>query len=800
MRKLNNLLQDQIDKHLAGTTIPEHFLEFLRIVSDTYEQLAGRTGKGMLAQQTHLEVSQRIAHIGSWELDIENTNDLNSNPVTWSDETYRILGLEPGKVSPSAELFFSLVHPDHKEPLREAVHMAIKNGRPYDIEHIVILADGSEKVVQARSSTLFDLNKKTPIRLRGTLQDITERKRADEQLQKANNELRTLFENMQEAFFSVDMQTLQLLQMSPACEQIYGYPQQDFIDNPTLWYEMILEEDRQAILDNDSALYKGYSVTNTFRTRDKNGKIKWLESKITPTLNREGKLIRVDGTASDITKRKEVEIALRDSEYKFRSLIENNSDAIMILDKDAVASYASNSLERVSGYTPEEVIGRSELNFIHPSDLSVAQHYLDNAIINPGKTISVSYRRLKKGGTYIWCEGTLTNLLNEPAVNGIIVNFRDITERKDAEAALSDSEYRFRSIIQNSSDVILIVNEKSEIKFASDSLKRITGYSPKDVIGISSVSFVHPEDVFKIQRSRVDLLNNPGKTNTLQYRRKKKDESYIWCESVATNMMSDPIVRGIIVNFRDITEQKQYIEALTTSNEDLKKTNMELDRFVYSVSHDLRAPLSSMLGVLQLVQSDVSDPLVLNDLQLIEGSIKKLDGFILDILDYSRNSRLETKLEVISFNDITSEVMSHLKYMGAGSTYIDIRVQITENENFYSDKGRISMILNNLISNAIRYSNPDADHPFVDINITSSEKEAFIRIKDNGIGISEENQQKVFDIFYRISATSIGSGLGLYIVKESVAKLQGYVLLESVPGEGSEFIIHLPNLIKISNR
>jgi PAS domain S-box-containing protein len=798
MLKLNNLLQEQIDKYLGEAAIPGHFHEFLEVVSKTYEHLTTIDTKEQFAQQhqTHLEVSQRIAHIGSWELDIENVADINSNLLIWSDETFRILGMEPGSVKPYAGTFFSLVHPDDAPLMLRAFNLAITDGTPYDIEHRILLPGGVEKVVQARSATLFDSVTNKPLKLRGTLQDITERKRADEQLQKANNELRTLFTNMQEAFFSLDMETFQLLQMSPACEQVYGYSQEDFKKDPNLWYEIILEEDRQAILIKDSELYTGRSVINTFRAKDKNRNIKWLEAKITPTLNKEGKLIRIDGATSDITKRKEIETALRNSEDKFRSLIENNSDAIMIIDRHAIASYASNSVERVTGYFPEEVVGRSILNFIHPSDLSAAQKHLDDIVSNPGKILSATYRRLKKGGSYIWCEGTIKNLLDDPAVKGIIVNFRDIAERKNAEAALRDSEYRFRSIIQNSSDVILIVNERSEIKFASDSLRRITGYQPQEVIGIPSVSFVHPDDVFKIQRSRVDLLNNPGKTNTVQYRRIKKDGTYIWCESVATNMMADPIVKGIIVNFRDITEQKKYIEALTASNEDLKKSNMELDRFVYSVSHDLRAPLSSMLGVLQLVQSDVTDTVILGDLQLIEGSIRKLDGFILDILDYSRNSRLETKLEVISFNDITREVMNHLKYMGGGSTDIDIRVQIEEDSNFYSDKGRISIILNNLISNALRYSKPDRTDPFVEINIISDAKETFIRIKDNGIGISKENQVKVFDIFYRVSSNSIGSGLGLYIVKESVSKLQGYIQLNSTPGEGSEFLIHLPNLVK----
>ncbi|SFD55695.1 PAS domain S-box-containing protein [Chitinophaga sp. CF118] len=684
MHILNSLLQEQINKYQGETPIPEYLSNFLSIVSETYEHyekdqkllgdVLNSEGNGKeeaVAHQEHLEISQQIAHIGSWELDIENLEDTSRNRLAWSDETYRILGFEPGSVTPSTEVFFSRVHPEEVELMRNIVKDAVTNGQPSNIEYRLLLPDGMEKFILARSETLVDPKTKAPLKLSGTIQDITDRKKAEEELRIANNELRTLFENMQEVFFSVDMETFQQLQMSPACEQVYGYPREAFIENPNLWYEMILEEDRHIISANDPILFAGQSVINTFRTRNKDGKIKWLEVKITPTLNKEGKLIRIDGIAADVTKRKEVENALRDSEYKFRSLIENNSDAIMI------------------------------------------------------------------------------------------------------------------------------INENAEIVFSSNSLFRITGYHPEDVIGIPNITFIHPDDIISIQKSREDLLSNPGKTNTIQYRRRRKDGSYIWCESIATNMMEDPIMHGIIINFRDITERKEYIEALKASNEDLKKIKMEMDRFVYSISHDLRAPLTSMLGVLQLIQSEVTDTLVLSDLQLIEGSIKKLDGFILDILDYSRNSRLEIKLQAVCFNDITNEVMNHLKYMGKGKTTIDIRVDINEDLYFYSDKGRLTIILNNLISNAMRYCNPEVAHPFVEINITSTSREVNIRVKDNGIGISEENQQKIFDIFYRVSSNSIGSGLGLYIVKEVVAKLSGSIQLQSSPGKGSEFSIHLPNLVNV---
>ncbi|GAA3912073.1 PAS domain-containing protein [Chitinophaga oryziterrae] len=648
---MNTLLQLQIEQYL-GDHIPENLSAFLEVISDSYDRYE--------KERSLFEASQQVAHIGSWELDIIN------NHLTWSDETYRILGYAPQSFPATPEFFFNCLDPDDVEAMRLKVELAINSGIPYDTEHRIILPDGTKKIIQSRSEVLIDRTTSKPYRMFGTIKDITSRKKADEQLVNANNELRTLFENMQEAFFSVDMQTMKQLQMSPACEKVYGYPMEAFQQNPNLWFDLIIDEDKQAIEAVTTDLHAGRSSILIYRTRDKNGDIRWLESKLTPTL-KDGILMRIDGATSDITKRKEAEIALR------------------------------------------------------------------------------------------------------------------------------DSEYRFRCIIQHSSDAMFILNKKGEIIFSSDSLFRITGYTPEEVIGNKDIQFIHPDYKNIVQNAWNELLKDTGKTETINYKRLKKDGSYIWCEGVMTNLMHEPAVQGTIVNFRDITERMDYLDALRATNEDLKKSNMELDRFVYSVSHDLRAPLSSMLGVLQLIQSDVTDPSILSDLDLLEGSIKKLDGFILDILDYSKNSRLDIKRDIIIFDTIVADVLSHLKYMGAGNANIDIKVNINEGFIFYSDKSRIYIILNNLISNAIRYSNPDATHPFVEINIQTSASGVIIAVKDNGIGISENNQSKIFDIFYRVSGNSIGSGLGLYIVKETVTKLHGNIKLISDPGEGSEFIIYIPN-------
>ena len=242
-------------------------------------------------------------------------------------------------------------------------------------------------------------------------------------------------------------------------------------------------------------------------------------------------------------------------------------------------------------------------------------------------------------------------------------------------------------------------------------------------------------------------------------------------------------------------EEQLQKKTLERSNEELMKSNKELDSFVYSVSHDLRAPLSSMLGVVGLCEMTTQDPLMLKNVGFLKTSIKKLDGFIIDILDYSRNSRLEIASHEIHFSELLNDVSGNLKFMGIEEQRkVNIRTTINNGIPFYSDRNRLSIIFNNLISNGIRYQNPQAPEAFVEVEVNVSASAASILVKDNGIGIDKENQAKVFRMFYRVSNKSIGSGLGLYIVKEAVEKLKGTIEIRSEIGKGTEFSIHLPNL------
>jgi signal transduction histidine kinase len=228
---------------------------------------------------------------------------------------------------------------------------------------------------------------------------------------------------------------------------------------------------------------------------------------------------------------------------------------------------------------------------------------------------------------------------------------------------------------------------------------------------------------------------------------------------------------------------------------ELVKTNLELDRFVYSVSHDLRAPLTSLLGLTNLIEDDLSasDDAQKERVAMMKKSIRRLDTFISDILDYSRNGRLAVSQDAINFEELVKETRENLKFMEGTDGY-NLKVDIRQKNGFISDKKRLSVILNNLISNAIKYQDINKQSPYVKVNIKTDADKALLIIEDNGIGIAPKDHEKIFEMFYRASKLSNGSGLGMYIVKETLEKIHGTIQLESEPGKGTRFLIIIPNM------
>jgi len=220
-------------------------------------------------------------------------------------------------------------------------------------------------------------------------------------------------------------------------------------------------------------------------------------------------------------------------------------------------------------------------------------------------------------------------------------------------------------------------------------------------------------------------------------------------------------------------------------NIQLKKTNDELDRFVYSASHDLRSPLSSIKGLVNIIKMDKKDDKG-EYLEKILERIEVMDQFIQEITNYSRNSRLIVSAEYFLLNPLVENVISSLKYADLGEQ-ITYKVLIEDDLTIRSDPHRIRIILNNLISNAIKYADHKKKNPAVTVRAFLDDSKVTIEVRDNGIGIHTEHQKMIFNMFYRATEKSIGSGLGLYIAQEAAAKLKGSIHVTSEIGVGSNF-------------
>lgn len=267
----------------------------------------------------------------------------------------------------------------------------------------------------------------------------------------------------------------------------------------------------------------------------------------------------------------------------------------------------------------------------------------------------------------------------------------------------------------------------------------------------------------------------------------------------AINIFSSAAVTIMCVNFMQRLnssserELKELAEEINGKNIRLEKTNAELDRFLYSTSHDLRSPLSSIKGLVNIARHETGDEKIQRYFGMMIDRVDKLDSFIKDIIDYSKNARTEIRQEHVDFNSLLAEVTDNLKYI-EGAESIRFETDVRVSDSIIADRNRLSVVLNNLMANAIKYHDPRKEAQWIDVRVTKSERSLKLTVSDNGLGIDPEHQQKIFDMFYRGTVQSKGSGLGLYIVKETLSKMKGTIRVESTPGQGSAFLITLPVL------
>jgi signal transduction histidine kinase len=245
-----------------------------------------------------------------------------------------------------------------------------------------------------------------------------------------------------------------------------------------------------------------------------------------------------------------------------------------------------------------------------------------------------------------------------------------------------------------------------------------------------------------------------------------------------------PEINGCVVYLHNVTERK-------LAQQKLMEVNFELDSFVYKASHDMRAPLLSLLGLIDITKRDYPAD-TLHYLELMRKSVLRLDKFIVELTQYSRNERSESETEKVNFEEIINETIANYQHLPTMDK-IHVNLHLNYQIPVYSDVFRLKIILNNLISNAIKYADTNKEHSYLRVEVSSDKKEFILKIEDNGIGIMEEHTDKIFDMFFRATQKSEGSGLGLYIVKKVVEKMSGTIEMKTTFKQNTAFKVTMPN-------
>lgn len=377
-------------------------------------------------------------------------------------------------------------------------------------------------------------------------------------------------------------------------------------------------------------------------------------------------------------------------------------------------------------------------------------------------------------------------------ISGVACLTTDVTESYHTEQHVKEREHIIASVNKNISEAIYRSSHKKGLIFVNEAFVKMFGFETKEEL----YQHVELNGIYANNKDRERLgqmlIKNRKMTNYEVRFRRKNGELFTGLLScmVSVDGEGETHFDGAI---RDVTAIKKVQEKLEFQNSELKKLNTELDSFVYSASHDLKAPLSSIKGLLSLAKKEEDREKLANYLELTEKSINKLDVFINDIIDLSRNARQDVQKDLIDFDELIQDTLDNYQYL-ANFDKIEKIINIESDIPFYSDKRRIKVILNNLISNSIRYYNPRIENPHIKVEIKADKKNVVIRSSDNGLGIESKYLEKIFEMFFRASNHSQGTGIGLYIVKETVQKVNGKIKVESTIEKGTMFEVTLPNL------
>ena len=671
-------------------------------------------------------------------------------------------------------------------------HIAIERNDPFSdvFNALFILQEDVCEMMREMKSLNLDLETQ-----------IVERTR---ELAEKEAKLSSLIENTSDLLLSVDRRGSVLVINSP-CKIYFESAFQQEVDSGANLRKILPNKVVAYWTEKFERVFQGETFKETKHDWLGGGEVVW-EISFNPIRDGRGKVIGASVFSKDITRQKNIADKIAENEQLLDNIYNTAAIGIALIEENGLFMRVNKTYCRMYGYEEEELLGQPITLVVPSAQQTTARAHLEH-FMKTGKGSSAIRKDVCKNGKCINVLVTASRYTGEGGKVYGVFTVVDITEKIAAEEAIRENQKAL-------SDAHKIARlggwefniHTGELVFTPESL-HVIGVEAKDnedrYISLDDFlgHIVYPEDVELIKRHIKKAKRNQNHSHyrdSFEYRLVREDGKIF---NIISHLRFKDNKNGIIYGIsQDITDRKKVVEKLKKQNSELKKVNNELDRFVYRVSHDLRSPLTSVLGLIQVIKQETELSKVMHLLDLQEKSINKLDNFIKDIIDLSKNSRIELVREEVHFKEMIENIFEEQSF-NKNADKIKKSIEIQQTVPFFSDARRISVVFNNLISNAIRYANPQQEHPFISILVQIKPNCATITVKDNGLGIEEEHHQKIFEMFYRASDIISGSGLGLYIVQETLGKLNGTIEVKSVSRQGTTFFLSIPNLSdrKISN-
>jgi PAS domain S-box-containing protein len=752
----------------AEANLKEAYNNLEKVVEERTMQLE-KAYKSLKESEEGLAEAQKMAHIGSW------TWSIATGELQWSDEVYSIFGREPQEFGSNYDSFLKYVHPEDRDYVIDAIKKGLTE-EPQDIDYRIIRADGEERVVHTQAEITFDDNN-IPVRAKGIVQDITERKRAEEALRLSNIYNRSLIEANLDPLVTIGLDG-KITDANAATELITGYSREELIG--TVSSDYFTEPEKAS---------KGYQqVFVQGEIRDYPLEIQHRDGHIIPVLynasvykDENGKIIGVFASAHDITERKKAEEKIQ----ILANVVESSDDAIITKSLDGIITSWNRGAEQVYGYSAEEALGRS-ISILEPDYLKGETKQLAEKIKHGEKIHHSETLRLKKDGTTINISITLSPVLDASGeLVAISTIARDITERRKAEEALRLSSIYNRSLIEASLDPLVTIGPDGKITDVNGATELVTGYSRDELIGTDfSDYFTEPEEASKGYRQvfvqgevrdyPLEIHHRDGHITPVLYNASLyKDEN--------------GKVIGVFAAARDITGRKKAEEMLKLKLGELARKR--------EIHHRIKNNLQVISSLLALQAEKFGNKEYVRNSEILEAFRESQDR-VASIALIHEELHEGGETDTLNFSPYIERLIENLFHIYRfGNADIILKTDMEENVFFDMDTAvPLGIIVNEIVSNSLKHAFSGRKKGEIQIKLYRQEAS---RGERSSYGRERDRKNTEFTLIVSDDGTGIpetvdietSDTLGLQLVSILVDQLDGE--LELKRNNGTEFTIRI---------